>query len=59
VKIISWTCYFFFGNSNPIEQRGTILYLRARQLDVLFAIKLEYPSFAEEVQVVNGPLQMK
>jgi len=45
--------YFVLATQNPIEQEGTYP-LPESQLDrFMFAIKLEYPSFEEEVQVVK------
>jgi len=46
--------YFVLATQNPIEQEGTYP-LPEDQLDrFMFAIKLEYPSFEEEVQVVKS-----
>jgi MoxR-like ATPase len=45
--------YFVLATQNPIEQEGTYP-LPEEQLDrIMFAVKLEYPSFEEEVQVVK------
>jgi MoxR-like ATPase len=46
--------YFVLATQNPIEQEVLSLVDR-----FMFAIKLRYPSFAEEVQVVKTRLQMK
>ena len=46
--------FFVLATQNPIEQEGTYP-LPEVQLDrFMFAIKLDYPSFAEEVQVVKS-----
>jgi MoxR-like ATPase len=46
--------YFVLATQNPIEQEGTYP-LPAAQLDrFMFAIKLDYPSFSEEVEVVKS-----
>ncbi len=45
--------YFVLATQNPIEQEGTYPLPEAQLDRVMFAIKLEYPSFEEEVQVVK------
>jgi MoxR-like ATPase len=45
--------YFVLATQNPIEQEGTYPLPEAQLDRFMFAIKLEYPSFAEEVQVVK------
>ncbi|MEC5167299.1 MoxR-like ATPase [Flavobacterium sp. PL11] len=45
--------YFVLATQNPIEQEGTYPLPEAQLDRFMFAIKLEYPSFAEEVQVVR------
>ncbi len=46
--------YFVLATQNPIEQEGTYPLPEAQLDRFMFAIKLEYPSFAEEVQVVKA-----
>ena len=45
--------YFVLATQNPIEQEGTYPLPEAQLDRFMFAINLEYPSFAEEVQVVK------
>ncbi|WP_016991057.1 AAA family ATPase [Flavobacterium sp. ACAM 123] len=45
--------YFVLATQNPIEQEGTYSLPEAQLDRFMFAIKLEYPSFEEEVQVVK------
>lgn len=45
--------YFVLATQNPIEQEGTYPLPEAQLDRFMFAIHLEYPSFAEEVQVVK------
>ncbi|OUD27927.1 MoxR family ATPase [Flavobacterium sp. FPG59] len=45
--------YFVLATQNPIEQEGTYPLPEAQLDRFMFAIKLEYPSFKEEVQVVK------
>ena len=45
--------YFVLATQNPIEQEGTYPLPEAQLDRFMFAIKLEYPSFLEEVQVVK------
>ena len=45
--------YFVLATQNPIEQEGTYPLPEAQLDRFMFAIKLEYPSFAEEVMVVK------
>lgn len=45
--------YFVLATQNPIEQEGTYLLPEAQLDRFMFAINLEYPSFAEEVEVVK------
>jgi MoxR-like ATPase len=45
--------YFVLATQNPIEQEGTYPLPEAQLDRFMFAIKLEYPSFDEEVQVVK------
>jgi MoxR-like ATPase len=45
--------YFVLATQNPIEQEGTYPLPEAQLDRFMFAIKLEYPSFEEEVQVVK------
>ena len=45
--------YFVLATQNPIEQEGTYPLPEAQLDRFMFAIKLEYPSFAEEIQVVK------
>ncbi|MDO8555648.1 MAG: MoxR family ATPase [Nanoarchaeota archaeon] len=45
--------FFVLATQNPIEQEG-VMYLPEAQSDrFLFKIKTEYPSFAEEVEIIN------
>ncbi|RZJ34542.1 MAG: MoxR family ATPase [Flavobacterium sp.] len=46
--------YFVLATQNPIEQEGTYPLPEAQLDRFMFAIKLEYPSFSEEVQVVKS-----
>ncbi len=46
--------YFVLATQNPIEQEGTYPLPEAQLDRFMFAIKLDYPSFAEEVQVVKS-----
>ena len=46
--------YFVLATQNPIEQEGTYPLPEAQLDRFMFAIKLEYPSFQEEVQVVKN-----
>ena len=46
--------YFVLATQNPIEQEGTYPLPEAQLDRFMFAIKLEYPSFLEEVQVVKS-----
>lgn len=45
--------YFVLATQNPIEQEGTYPLPEAQLDRFMFAIKLDYPSFEEEVQVVK------
>jgi len=45
--------YFVLATQNPIEQEGTYPLPEAQLDRFMFAVKLEYPSFQEEVQVVK------
>lgn len=45
--------YFVLATQNPIEQEGTYPLPEAQLDRFMFAIKLEYPSFLEEVLVVK------
>ena len=45
--------YFVLATQNPIEQEGTYPLPEAQLDRFMFAIKLDYPSFAEEVNVVK------
>ncbi|MCR4033311.1 MULTISPECIES: AAA family ATPase [Flavobacterium] len=45
--------YFVLATQNPIEQEGTYPLPEAQLDRFMFAIKLEYPTFEEEVQVVK------
>lgn len=45
--------YFVLATQNPIEQEGTYPLPEAQLDRFMFAIKLEYPSFEEEVRVVK------
>lgn len=46
--------YFVLATQNPIEQEGTYPLPEAQLDRFMFSIKLDYPSFAEEVQVVKN-----
>ena len=46
--------YFVLATQNPIEQEGTYPLPEAQLDRFMFAIKLDYPSFAEEVNVVKN-----
>lgn len=46
--------YFVLATQNPIEQEGTYPLPEAQLDRFMFAIKLDYPSFLEEVQVVKN-----
>ena len=46
--------YFVLATQNPIEQEGTYPLPEAQLDRFMFAIKLDYPSFAEEVVVVKS-----
>jgi MoxR-like ATPase len=46
--------YFVLATQNPIEQEGTYPLPEAQLDRFMFAIKLQYPSFAEEVEVVKN-----
>lgn len=46
--------YFVLATQNPIEQEGTYPLPEAQLDRFMFAIKLEYPSFDEEIQVVKS-----
>ena len=46
--------YFVLATQNPIEQEGTYPLPEAQLDRFMFAIKLEYPSFEEEVNVVKN-----
>lgn len=46
--------YFVLATQNPIEQEGTYPLPEAQLDRFMFAIRLEYPSFKEEVQVVKS-----
>ncbi|WP_366184636.1 MoxR family ATPase [Flavobacterium ovatum] len=45
--------YFVLATQNPIEQEGTYPLPEAQLDRFMFAVKLEYPSFQEEVEVVK------
>lgn len=45
--------YFVLATQNPIEQEGTYPLPEAQLDRFMFAVKLAYPSFEEEVQVVK------
>ncbi len=45
--------FFVLATQNPIEQEGTYPLPEAQLDRFMFAVKLEYPSFEEEVQVVK------
>jgi MoxR-like ATPase len=50
------------ATQNPIEQEGTYPLPEAQLDRFMFSIKLDYPSFAEEVPMLHrkelGPLQL-
>ncbi len=46
--------FFVLATQNPIEQEGTYPLPEAQLDRFMFAIELDYPSFAEEVQVVKS-----
>ncbi|OYU85366.1 MAG: AAA family ATPase [Flavobacterium sp. BFFFF2] len=46
--------YFVLATQNPIEQEGTYPLPEAQLDRFMFAIKLDYPSFEEEIQVVKS-----
>ena len=46
--------YFVLATQNPIEQEGTYPLPEAQLDRFMFSIKLDYPSFVEEVQVVKS-----
>ena len=46
--------YFVLATQNPIEQEGTYPLPEAQLDRFMFSIKLDYPSFAEEVEVVRS-----
>ena len=46
--------YFVLATQNPIEQEGTYPLPEAQLDRFMFAIKLDYPSFSEEVNVVKN-----
>ena len=46
--------YFVLATQNPIEQEGTYPLPEAQLDRFMFSIKLDYPSFAEEVDVVKS-----
>ncbi len=46
--------YFVLATQNPIEQEGTYPLPEAQLDRFMFAIKLDYPTFQEEVQVVKS-----
>ncbi len=46
--------YFVLATQNPIEQEGTYPLPEAQLDRFMFAIKLDYPSFSEEVNVVKS-----
>lgn len=46
--------YFVLATQNPIEQEGTYPLPEAQLDRFMFAIKLEYPTYEEEVQVVKA-----
>lgn len=46
--------FFVLATQNPIEQEGTYPLPEAQLDRFMFAIKLDYPSFAEEVEVVKS-----
>lgn len=46
--------YFVLATQNPIEQEGTYPLPEAQLDRFMFAIKLDYPSFREEIEVVKN-----
>jgi MoxR-like ATPase len=46
--------YFVLATQNPIEQEGTYPLPEAQLDRFMFAIRLQYPSFKEEVEVVKA-----
>lgn len=46
--------YFVLATQNPIEQEGTYPLPEAQLDRFMFSIKLDYPSFQEEIQVVKA-----
>src|SRR5262245_28109782 len=46
--------YFVLATQNPIEQEGTYPLPEAQLDRFMFAVKLDYPSYQEEVQVVKS-----
>lgn len=46
--------YFVLATQNPIEQEGTYPLPEAQLDRFMFAIKLDYPTFLEEIQVVKS-----
>jgi len=46
--------YFVLATQNPIEQEGTYPLPEAQLDRFMFAIRLDYPTFAEEVEVVKS-----
>jgi MoxR-like ATPase len=46
--------YFVLATQNPIEQEGTYPLPEAQLDRFMFSIRLDYPTFAEEVQVVKS-----
>ena len=46
--------YFVLATQNPIEQEGTYPLPEAQLDRFMFAIKLDYPSFEEEIEVVKS-----
>lgn len=46
--------YFVLATQNPIEQEGTYPLPEAQLDRFMFAIKLEYPTFEEEIEVVKS-----
>jgi MoxR-like ATPase len=49
--------YFVLATQNPIEQEGTYPLPEAQLDRFMFAVKLTYPSFQEEVNVVKATTQ--
>jgi MoxR-like ATPase len=49
--------YFVVATQNPIEQEGTYPLPEAQLDRFMFSIKLDYPSFAEEVQGSKAQLR--